>query len=77
MMRINNSEVPEKFSSTKYKIITGRKIKGSIFTKKVHRCITMDLTYFNLGIFYLLIAATPGSSNPSRLSSIAPPPVET
>ena len=77
MMRINNFEAPVKFSSMKYKIISGRKIKSSIFTKKVHRYTTMDLTYFNLGIFYLLIAATPGSSNPSRLSSIAPPPVET
>lgn len=27
--------------------------------------------------YYLLIAATPGSSKPSKLSSIAPPPVET
>lgn len=53
--------------------------KGFSIYFRNKKSLLIKLAGFTIScLFYLLlIAATPGNSSPSRLSSIAPPPVET
>lgn len=51
------------------------RMKQSKIKKSAEKSADFNIIYYI--IIYLLMAATPGSSKPSRLSSIAPPPVET
>ncbi|TDX91528.1 hypothetical protein BCF50_2663 [Chryseobacterium daecheongense] len=57
------------FLTSLEKILFSAKMKKSAERTADLKCIMVK--------YYLLIAATPGSSKPSRLSNIAPPPVET